>query len=281
MQDQSHEVPQEDIERARALVMELCREVAPDVQVTVRESLDIVLAWGGRERHVEVPYERLAALAQDPQPLRLDLEEAVQDLRRRGATTPAETSADLSDREALDRTKDLARHIVALLEPEATVAFEEYRWHGELTLDITVSLHGHEQHLEIGASRARIILPDYEWELRRNDLEDELLYHELEEIVRDLHRAQRAGQTPATGGPDREVLQRTMELARQMVAELDPEARVSFEQYSWHGELVLDINVSRHGHEHHYQLTADRARLALRDHELLHHDLEGIIADLR
>src|SRR5262249_13184316 len=152
---------------------------------------------GGHERHVLVPADRLATLTQDLAPLKLDIEAAVEDLRRRGPVAPGETPAEMSDREALDGTKELARHIVSLLEPEATVPLEEYRWHGELTLDITVALHGEEQHLEVSASRARIILPDYEWEVRRNDLEDELLYHDLEELVHDLHRARVSSHRPA------------------------------------------------------------------------------------
>ena len=279
MQDQAHEAQQEGTAPAHALVRELCREIDPEVQVTLKEVLDIVLAWGGHERHVTVPADRLATLIHDARPLRLDIEEAVQDLRRRGAVPPAEAAGELSDREALDRTIELARHIVGLLEPEAEAAFEEYRWHGELTLDIAVRLHGQEQHLEVSASRARIILPDYEWELRRNDIEDEVLYHDLEELVHDLHRAQ--GRGPVGDRADREALQRTKELVRHLVAELEPQAAVSFQEYAWHGDLMLDVNVALHGHAHAYQVTADRARLFLRDHTMLHHDLEGIVADLR
>jgi hypothetical protein len=191
-------------------LVELCRQIDPEVEVTIRETVDVILAWGGEERHIEVAAERVDALRANPEILRQEVEAAVRELRQQVHPTDAaldpreirmpdhagpellEPTPRERDREAVERVKELARHIVRQIEPAATITFEEYEWHGELTLDICVHLHGHEQHLEIGASRARIILPDYEWKLRLNDLEDELLYHELEEVVHDLHARARS-----------------------------------------------------------------------------------------
>ncbi len=191
-------------------LVELCRQIDPEVEVTIRETVDVILAWGGEERHIEVAAERVDALRANPEILRQEVEAAVRELRQQVHPTDAaldpreirmpdhagpellEPTPRERDREAVERVKELARHIVRQIEPAATITFEEYEWHGELTLDICVHLHGHEQHLEIGASRARIILPDYEWKLRLNDLEDELLYHELEEVIHDLHARARS-----------------------------------------------------------------------------------------
>ncbi len=65
------------------------------------------------------------------------------------------------------------------------------------------------------------------------------------------------------------------------MAELEPAAQVHFDEYHWHGALTLDVRVTLHGHDHHYEVTAERARLFLRDPAMLHHDLEGVLAGLR
>jgi hypothetical protein len=206
----SHQAEHEVIERSRAVALEVCRELDPDVRVTVNEALDICLSWGGHERHIELTADRLATLPRVREYLEREIKAAVNTLHRQtpvpdnaqaapprsgeGASptatgaSPVQQSMSPADREVLDRTMELARHIVGEIDPTAGVSFEEYVWHGDPTLDITVTLHGRQQHLEVTASRARIILPDYEWELRQHNLEDELLYHELEEVVHDLHR---------------------------------------------------------------------------------------------
>ncbi|MER3420628.1 MAG: hypothetical protein C4290_08970 [Chloroflexota bacterium] len=205
MQEQAAGERQETVASLYSRLVELCRQIDPEVEVTIRETVDVILSWGGEERHIEVAAERVDALRANPEILRQEVEAAVRELHQQVHPTdaaldpreirmPDHAGPELlaptpreRDREAIERVKELARHIVRRLEPEATITFEEYEWHGELTLDICVHLHGHEQHLEIGASRAHIILPDYEWKLRLNDLEDELLYHELEEVIHDLH----------------------------------------------------------------------------------------------
>lgn len=210
MQERAAEQRQESAASLYAGLIELCRQIDPAVEVAIRETVDVILTWGGEERHIEVAADRVDALRTNPEILRHDVEVAIQELRQRvhptdAALDPREIRAPdhagpellaptprERDREAVERVKELARHLVRQLEPAATITFEEYEWHGELTLDICVRLHGHEQHLEIGASRARIILPDYEWKLRLDDLEDELLYHELEEVIHDLHAQTRA-----------------------------------------------------------------------------------------
>ncbi|MFN8558414.1 MAG: hypothetical protein U0531_14075 [Dehalococcoidia bacterium] len=94
------------------------------------------------------------------------------------------------------------------------------------------------------------------------------------------HVPESAAETPADV---REVFARTRELARHIAAELDPEVRVSFDEYMWHGTPTMDIVLDRDGggHAHHYEITAGRAAITLRDHDILHHDLAGIVADLR
>lgn len=170
-------------------IEEVCRSVAPEAQVTVQVVVDIGLAWQGHERHISLRGDEAADLRADTDPLRRRVAAVMSEIRTLTPVASVDEAARLTDQEALDRTIELARHMIGLLEPEATTSFEVYEWHGEPTLDITVALHGRQQHLEVSASRAHIILPDYEWELSRNDIEDEVLYHDLEELIHDLRHA--------------------------------------------------------------------------------------------
>lgn len=195
----------EILTRSREMVGAMCREIDPRVQVTVHEALHVTLSLGGHERYIEMRLDHLHSVEQARDWLRREITAAIEALRQAAPAMAAPTQVGTSsepvppqptsdqvirpaDREALDQVMGLARHMIAMIEPQATLSFEEYVWHGDPTLDITVSLHGQERHLEVTAARARIILPDYEWELRNQNLQDELLYHELEEIVHDLHR---------------------------------------------------------------------------------------------
>jgi hypothetical protein len=170
---------------------ELCRVAKPDLDVTVHMTATVSLWWDGHEHRLVLDDQQLRALDHAPQALVQQVQALIGQPPQTSMAASIAEAARLSDREALDATITLTRHLMAMLEPEATVTFEEYAWHGELTLDILVSLRGHAGHLEVSASRAHMILPDYEWELRRDDLQDEVLYHDLEELVRDLHRAAR------------------------------------------------------------------------------------------
>lgn len=204
------------IERSRAMVLDLCRHVAPDLQVTLRPYrwhgdavLDIGLSLGGHAHHLQVTAARMKILLADPHMLEHDIEGAVEELRRQAeheaheavapaAHAPAPPAAEAEDQGAasvpaapvdagvapgeeavLEQTRDLARHIVTHLAPAAEVTFDEYVWHGDRVLDICVTLHGHEHRLQVSASRAAIILRDHG-----------LLEHDLEEVVHALHRAE-------------------------------------------------------------------------------------------
>lgn len=196
--------------QARGMAEEICRELDPRLECSAKEALHITLHLGGHERSIVMTAEHCATPEQARSWLRREMSAAVHALHQAvplPAASSHETSEPVSqqpaaaapvmhpaDREALDRIIELARHILPMIDPAAELSFEEYIWHGDPTLDITVQVHGREQHLEITASRARIILPDYEWELSRHNLQDELLYHELEEIVHDLHRGEQGGQ---------------------------------------------------------------------------------------
>lgn len=83
------------------------------------------------------------------------------------------------EREVLDRARVLAQQIVHRLDEHAEVAFTEYRWHGDLVLDIGVSLHGQVHHLQVTAARAEIILRD-----------PSMLEHDLEHVLHALHDAE-------------------------------------------------------------------------------------------
>jgi hypothetical protein len=195
--------------QARGMAEEICRELDPRLECSAKEALHITLRLGGHERYIEMTAEHCTTPQQARAWLRREITAAVYTLHQAAplpvpATPSPEAAAEPvtrqpsappmvmhpADREVLDKIIELARHILPMIDPEAELSFEEYMWHGEPTLDITVSLHGRAQHLELTATRARIILPDYEWELRRHNLQDELLYHELEEIVHDLHRGE-------------------------------------------------------------------------------------------
>lgn len=94
--------------------------------------------------------------------------------------TDADASATVSreDELVLDRTEALARHQIEEIDGNATVAFEQYRWHGDLTLDIAVTLDHDTHRFQVSAPRARILLraPD-------------ILHHDLAGIIGDMHRA--------------------------------------------------------------------------------------------
>jgi hypothetical protein len=196
--------------QARGMAEEICRELDPRLECSAKEALHITLHLGGHDRYIEMTAEHCATPEQARAWLRREMTAAVYALHQAVPLPAAPARAESepvsqqpaapapvmhpADREALDKIIELSRHILPMIDPAAELSFEEYMWHGDPTLDITVLLHGREQHLEITATRARIILPDYEWELSRHNLQDELLYHELEEIVHDLHRGEQATQ---------------------------------------------------------------------------------------
>jgi hypothetical protein len=203
---------------------------------------------------------------------------------------------------------DLCRHV----EPALQVTLRPYRWHGDAVLDIGLALGGHQHHLQVTASRMKILLDD-----------PDMLEHDIEGAVEDLRReAERGAPHPPDekphpsaahaaamphpppevhGGPpavptasegsgvvapaadqgvapgEEAILEQTRDLVRHIVAELDHAAVVTFDEYRWHGDLVLDIAVSLHGHEHRLQVSASRAAIILRDHGLLEHDLEEVL----
>lgn len=54
------------------------------------------------------------------------------------------------------------------------------------------------------------------------------------------------------------VFERARPLILELAHEVDPAVRVTLQPYHWHGDDVLDIGLSLHGHEHHLQITAGR-----------------------
>lgn len=258
------------IARSLPLVRQLCREVDPEVEVTLtpyrwhgEALLDIGLAWGGHEHHLEVTAARLEIVARDHELLKHDIEEAVHDLHRHGH--PAATSEAGSDTHR--GAPSAAAHAVhtpapeAALDPRRSPAAEAAGLpHGEAEDGRSAPLPAQTAPAPAGTT----VSPDAP---------------ETRDIPGGAP-ATASGPRPSVVAAHRDALDRTMELTRHIVAELDPEADVSFEEYPWHGEMVLDILLALHGHEHHLEVTASRAGIILRDPEILHHDLEGIIHDL-
>jgi hypothetical protein len=229
----------------------------------------------------------------------------------------------------IERSRSLVLELCHEVDPAVQVTLHPYRWHGDAVLDIGLTLGGHEHHLQVTASRMKIVMQD-----------PHMLEHDIEGAVEDLRRQGDAGVTSEEGAAvdhdapayqatsaaataatetqgetaapeaarahpsaasghhrvpetadeaitagsageatpeEREVVDRTIDLARHIVGELDHAATVSFDEYRWHGDLVLDITVSLHGQDHHLQVSASRAAIILRDHDLLHHDLEEVV----
>jgi hypothetical protein len=101
----------------------------------------------------------------------------------------------------------------------------------------------------------------------------------------EAHAAHGLGLPPAAPSApplpeERDMLDRARAMTRELVRHLDEHAEVAFSEYRWHGDLVLDIAVSLHGHTHHLQLTAARAAIILRDPAMLEHDLEHVLHTL-
>ncbi len=94
---------------------------------------------------------------------------------------------DPKDRDLIERAIHLVHHIMDEIEPRATVHYEEYHWHGELTLDIAISLEGHMHHYEVTVERAALFLRDHH-----------MLEHDLEGVLTELHR-EIAAHGPGTG----------------------------------------------------------------------------------
>jgi hypothetical protein len=74
---------------------------------------------------------------------------------------------------AMPLVRDLAHHVDPALDVEMT----PYRWHGDAVLDILLRWRGHEHHLEVSASRMRIIFKD-----------PHLLEHDIEAVLTDMRR---------------------------------------------------------------------------------------------
>lgn len=86
---------------------------------------------------------------------------------------------------------------------------------------------------------------------------------------------------PSVPVGDRRALDDAQALTLHILHEIAPGATATFEEYRWHGDTVLDIAVSLHGHTHHYEITADRCRVVLRDEHILEHDLVGVVDELQ
>jgi hypothetical protein len=235
------------IERLSPLVRHLAHEVDPAVRVTLspyrwhgEDMLDIGLALGHHEHHLQVSASRLEIIERDPHILEHDIEGAVHDMRSDmpvGAT-------DEAGQDVPHTTSD-ADHT------HARAATEE-----------AVPDHDGDPHATHAASPA-VAAPS-----------------SGEHITTDASLAASAFDARIEAG-DRAVLDQTTELVRELLHHLDHDATAVFEEYHWHGELTLDVAISLGGHVHHYEVTSERAALFLRDHEMLHHDLEGVMIELR
>ena len=77
----------------------------------------------------------------------------------------------------VERARPLVLELCREVDPEVKATLSTYRWHGDLVLDILLELGGHDHHLEVTAERLEIVERDHE-----------ILKHDIEEAVHDLHR---------------------------------------------------------------------------------------------
>jgi hypothetical protein len=238
------------IERARPLVLELVHEVDPAVQVTLHPYrwhgdvvLDIGLALGGHAHHLQVTAARMEILMRDPHMLEHDIEGAVADLRREtahggGAGEPHSAGAAAR-----------VEHETQGAAPATPPAEQRAAEHAPAA---PAPLYEPPSHVE-------------------------------EYGLQESHGSHGShGVAPATPSlpptpEERAVLDQTRTLAQQIVHHLDEHAETAFSEYRWHGDLVLDIGVSLHGHTHQLQVTVARAEIILRDPSMLEHDLEHVV----
>ena len=280
------------VARARALVLELCREVDPEVKVTLSAYrwhgdlvLDILLqlpgkhgTGGGHDHHLEVTAERLEIVERDHEILKHDIEEAVHDLHRHHPAATNEAGHDVHRHAAGAATAG------AQLDPYEALRPKSLRRRGAPRPAEPGAVHEPSEEFPPALVtsepppapvESRVAAPEMAGAPETAPDAGPVGGHPT------THRSEAAAsEARAIERRDRETLDRLMELTRHIVAELDPEAEVTFEEYLWHGELVLDILVSLHGNDHHLEVTASRASILLRDHEILHHDLEGMIGDI-
>lgn len=181
--------PNDTIAAGDHWLTELCRQADSGLAVASHTDTELHLSWQAHERLVRLSAEELAAIRHDPNAFKQRIRDLGRALRTEGLTEVIDEAGQLSDEDVLERVADLARSIVGSLLPEASVRCEQFVWHGDRTLDIRVSFRGATRNTEVSASRARDILPDYVWKSSNGDLEDELLYHDLEELLNDLRSA--------------------------------------------------------------------------------------------
>jgi hypothetical protein len=238
------------IERARPLVLELVHEVDPAVEVTLHPYrwhgdavLDIGLALGGHAHHLQVTAARMEILMRDPHMLEHDIEGAVAHLRRE--TAHGEGRAEPHSAAETARVEHETQ-AAAPAAPQAEQHVPEHAPAAPVSAHETPSHAGAEEHHEPHGSHGG---------------------HGF---------AASAPMLPPTP-EEREVLDRARALTQQIVHHLDEHAEVAFTEYRWHGDLVLDIGVSLHGHTHQLQVTVPRAEIILRDPSMLEHDLEHVV----
>jgi hypothetical protein len=168
------------------------------------------------------------------------------------------------------RLRALVQQIVHIVDPGVLVQVVPST-HNDGVFDVMLASDGREHHVFVDAARREVVAgeglagpPQGGAETEPTDNPD-------------------AADTipPMMEAHDRITLDRSIDLVRHILAELDPAATAAFEEYHWHGELTLDVAISLHGHVHHYEVTAERAELFQRDHGMLHHDLEGVLIELR
>lgn len=227
-----------------------------------------------------------------------------------GGSWPAD-----ADPAAVERLRPLVLDLCRELDPAVQALLTPFHWPDGDMLDIALRLGGQVRHLELSGSQ--LALMEHNPDLLRQALtgviadlhraaaavgdhtdvaaapalpDTDFFLSPAAEVVDIQHSPDVLHLPPATPVDDsqaaanpenRATLDQTIALTRHILAALDPEAAVSFDEYTWHGDLTLDIRVSLHGHDHHYEITAARARLVLRDHHMLEHDLEGVLQELR
>lgn len=265
----------ETIKRALPLVLDLVQQIDPDIQVVLRPyrwqgqaMLDVGLVGSDAQHHLQVTAERLEMIEREPELLRHDIEGGILEVYGRGGQ-----GAERRDGEGYIPPGPAE---VAGVAPRLTDTLH-IPSPGDPDLDPTRS----------PAALAVDVPHDAPHPARMDDLRPLADRQPVAPMVSrdDPHTGHVPRsvepQEPAIQPEDRAALDETMDLVRHLVHELDPEATVMFEEYRWHGENLLDITIAMHGHTHHYELTASRAVIVLRAHELIEHDLEGIIRDLR
>ncbi len=278
------------IDRVVGQVFRIAREVerALVVSVTPRQrdgddTLDIDLTLDRAQCRLHLSTARLHAVDADPALLRRDIEDAVADMRREGAGDASSSEHGATRATAAGGRIDTGQtFIVASGSPRAGADGEVSaastlasgfdaaagRGHGgSPAVEASGAAHGDGAPLDLAPLRSNSDLASAHGDGDRD-----------QPATGHAPRADSA--EPPVDPEDRHALDHTSELARHMIAEMNPDATVAFEEYRWHGDLVLDILISLHGHEHHYEISAARAALMLRDHEPLHHDLEGVVRDL-